>query len=938
MSTSRYIIGIDLGTTNSVVSYLDTDTGDEQLAEIPILDVHQLLGERQVGPRPRLPSFLYLPSEHEVPEGSLALPWDEEARSAVGEMARQRAAMTPGRVVTSAKSWLCHAAVDRTANILPWGAPEEVARVSPVEASTRYLAHLRHAWNYLMGKAAPFEEQEVILTVPASFDEVARELTVEAARDAGIEHLLLIEEPQSVFYNWLFDHRDDWAESVEPGQLILVADVGGGTSDFSLIEVEAKGEEVGFRRIAVGEHLLLGGDNMDLALAASLEEQLVAGEKRLDAIQWATLQHACRAAKEDLLSPEGPKEVPVTVAGRGSSLIGGTLRASLSRTTTIDRILNGFFPLTGREEMPSRSARAGLQEFGLPYTSDPAISRHIAAFLRDASPTSDQGPRRPNFVLFNGGVFKPDVLRERFVDLVGSWFPDEPPPVILNRQETDLDRAVARGAAYYGLVRRGRGVRIAGGTPRSFYVGLGGAGSAAEGDVADTICIAPQGLEEGDQVEIPDREFELLIRQPVSFPFYSSRTRPTDAVGTMVASNSPALTALPPIRAVLPSGKKSQAATVRVHLDAILTEVGTLEIWCVTTDGDRRWRLQFDVRQQMRNEAAQDAEDDLSAVVAEDVLDQALIDKGQELIRASFGSGKGPDGLDAKPERLAKNLEVVLERGKNSWPPNALRGLWPAVLELEERRQASPAIEVRWLNLAGFLLRPGFGYPLDEWQVKQLWRLFQEGVRHRKDVQSRSEWWVLWRRVAGGLTPAQQQELFRRVVQNLPATTAKPKSKRRGGRSEQEETEMWRLAASLERINASDKLALGERILKGLRKGNGRPFEFWCLGRLGARVPFHGPADTVIAPTDVEPWINQLIDQGETSSEALFALVEMARRCGDRARDLKEDLRDRVMGHLQKANAAERLVRIVEEVVTLEAKEESMIFGESLPAGLRLVD
>lgn len=943
MASPRYIVGIDLGTTNCVVGYLGTRDPDNSLEEIPVFQIPQLIDAGRVAGRPKLPSFLYLPSPHELPRGSLALPWDLQRSFMVGEFARNRGSQSPGRLVSSAKSWLCHSAVDRTASILPWGAHEEVDRLSPVHASSRYLAHIRETWDHQMASkedSARLEKQEIILTVPASFDEVARELTVEAARLAGLERVTLIEEPQAAFYSWLFEHRESWQKEVRPEQLILVCDVGGGTTDFTLIQVEAKNDQIGFRRIAVGDHLLLGGDNMDLALAAELEPALVGKGRKLDSTQWSVLRHACRSAKEALLSGAARERVSVAIPGRGSALVGGSLSGQLTRDQVSRCILEGFFPMTGPHEMPRRTSNSALQEFGLPFEQDPAVSRHLAAFLH-APPDKDVSEfRRPHHVLFNGGVFKAEKLQKRVIALLKSWFPGKSGPKTLDADGDDLDLAVARGAAYSGLVRRGRGVRIAGGTARSFYLGLETPQAVRETLLEDPIplalCIAPQGLDEGEEIGVPGKEFELLIRQPVSFPFYSSRSRPMDKVGDLVSVNPDSVVALPPVRTVLSSGKKAAAERVRVRLHAVLTEVGTLEVWCVENEGGRRWRLQFEVRKDLETESAPVS---TSGEVGEEyVLARDLLDRAAILIRQTFLEGAAPAQPGLRPEKLMKNLEAALEKGRHRWPVGALRELWKPFYEVAEQRKGDPACEIRWLNLGGFLLRPGHGYPLDDWRIKQLWRIFDEGVCHGKSIQVRVEWWILWRRVAGGLSRAQQAELFRRISPALLPEESAGTYKSRPRRVTQEETEMWRAAASLERIPAKERRRLGEALMAFIERGEAQTHDFWTLGRLGARIPFYGPLDTVVSREAVELWIEKLLERGQLDRpESLFALVELARCSGDRERDIEENLRARVLEALRAAGAGEHLQELVSRVASLREEEQNLVFGETLPPALRLV-
>ena len=493
MSRSHYLVGIDLGTTNCAVAYVDTHGRERPAADIRNFPVPQLVAPGETAPRAMLPSFLYLPGQHELPQGAARLPWSDSADAIVGEFARIQGAKVPARSVSSAKSWLCHPGIDREADILPWGSPPEVKKVSPVEASADYLRHIRDAWNSTFAgdnASMRLEQQEVVLTVPASFDEAARELTLEAAKRAGLASVTLLEEPQAAFYCWIVSHQDRWQKEVRAGELILVCDIGGGTTDFSLITVVETPTGPGFRRVAVGDHLMLGGDNIDLALAHHVEKKL--GGARLDSDQWSALRSACRTAKEKLLGEDQPglDRWPVTIAGRGSKLIGGSLQAELTRKEVEAIAVDGFFPLTRRDEVPDRAARTGMQEFGLPFVADPAVPKHLEPVPpqapgrgrghtskpvgRPQRETAVDRPARPDAILFNGGALTPEIVRRRIVNVITAWFADDEGPAYAPRVLTNisLDLAVAQGAAYYGVVRRGEGIRIGGGTARSFYVGL----------------------------------------------------------------------------------------------------------------------------------------------------------------------------------------------------------------------------------------------------------------------------------------------------------------------------------------------------------------------------------------------------------------------------------------------------------------------------------
>jgi molecular chaperone DnaK (HSP70) len=603
------VVGIDLGTTNSALAYADTGVPEGQDIKLAQMPIPQVVHAGSVEDRPLLPSFLYLPGPNELPAGSLKLPWDANRDHAVGEFARNHGSQVPTRLVASAKSWLSHAGVDRRAAILPWKAPEGNRHVSPVEASTLYLKHLREAWNArVAGDVAEnrLEHQDIILTVPASFDAVARELTVEAARAAGLEHVTLLEEPQAAFYSWIEASHDKWRKQVDVGDVVLVCDVGGGTTDLTLIAVSEEDGNLALTRVAVGDHILLGGDNMDLALAHQAAQAFAAKGTKLDAGQMLMLWHGCRAAKEKLFSDAGQAGTPVTVLGRGSRVIGGTLKTELTRDEVQRVLIEGFFPDCPPNAEPRRQRTVGLQELGLPYASDPAMTKHLAHFLtRHAEVIAERAPARrgskkkvtqPTAVLFNGGVFKAEPLRERVVSVLNQWSKGVGPVRVL--AGNDLDLAVARGAAYYGLVRRGKGVRIRGGTARSYYVGIETSLPAVPGapPPLKALCVVPFGMEEGTETDVPGQEFGLVVGAPADFRFLGSTVRRGDPVGTMIEEWEGQIDELSPMETTLEApGKDGQ--TVPVHLHSKVTEVGTLELWCISRDNKQRWKLEFNVRE-----------------------------------------------------------------------------------------------------------------------------------------------------------------------------------------------------------------------------------------------------------------------------------------------------------------------------------------------------
>lgn len=589
-----HAIGIDLGTTNCALAW----AAPEGEAPAP-LSIPQIIAPGEVDDRPLLASFLYFPAETQFPRGSLALPWYPGAGDVVGGFARGQGASTPARLVSSAKSWLSHAAVDRQGEILPWQSPEEVPKVSPVQASARYLAHLRAAWE-LAHPEVPLAEQDVVLTVPASFDAVARELTMEAAALAGFEEPpILLEEPQAAMYDWLAQRGDDWRKDVTVGDVVLVVDIGGGTTDFSLIAVSEQEGNLQLERIAVGDHILLGGDNMDLALAYGLRARLESEGKELDDWQMRALTHACRAAKEALLGDEAPASQPIAIAGRGSKLVGGTLRTDLTRDELESILLDGFFPVVAAEDRPHTPRRAGLTALGLPYPADAAITRHLAAFLgRSGSDRGQTGHSfvHPTAILFNGGVTRSPILRDRIRTVIGSWLQAEGGQAPKVLEGTDADLAVCRGAAHYARVRRTGGVRIKGGTAQAYYVGIERSELAVPGipPRIDAVCVAPFGMEEGSEVELP-QTFGLILGEEVSFSFFGSAARKDDVVGTVAPPGE--LVELAPIETALAGPEEAAPGQiVQVRLHAAVTEVGTLELSAVEVGRDRRWRLSFDVR------------------------------------------------------------------------------------------------------------------------------------------------------------------------------------------------------------------------------------------------------------------------------------------------------------------------------------------------------
>ncbi|MCA9153751.1 MAG: Hsp70 family protein [Planctomycetales bacterium] len=929
-------MGIDLGTTNSAVAYVDTQ---ERPWQVHTLAIPQLVAPGQVESRETLPSFLYQAAASEMPDEALRLPWQTDGntdRAPVGVMAREEGTSKPQRLIASAKSWLCHTGVDRTADLLPWHGAADIERMSPVEASSRYLRHMHDAWNARFPDQ-PLAEQDVVLTLPASFDEVARELTIEAARRAGLNRVVLIEEPQAAFYAWVHKHADDWDLLVSPGQSILVCDIGGGTSDFTLIRVrrsDAAGENVQFHRVAVGEHLILGGDNLDLALARHLEQKLTGGGK-LPPHQWDVLVRRCRRVKETLLGEQPPESLTVNLPSSGSRLIGGATQVEITRAEAEQLLLEGFLPLVNLDERP-RARQSGFQEFGLPYAPDAAITRYLATFLtthrevagREERIDATADPARPDVVLFNGGFFASPELRTRLVEALSRWFstPEHNwSPILLDNDRLDL--AVARGAAYYGMVRRGEGVKIAASLARSYYIDVDTEPPAA-------VCIAPGSAEPGQEIELTDTPFTLAISQPVEFPLLVSSTRLSDRPGDLVPIDREQMTPLPPIRTVLKTGRKKQAETVDVRLHTRLTEIGTLDLWLSEVGGERSWRLQFDVRSATQTDVAAHE----SAAEQQGVLDETAWKAAFDQLTTVFGQS----GAE-KPDGLNRRLTDALESPRDEWPPSLLRRMWEALMELSDGRRKSAAHEARWLNLLGFSLRPGYGLAVDDWRVAETWRAVQGRLAFNTPA-CRNEALILWRRIAGGLSRGQQLAVAEPMLAAVRALHRRyATGKARAGDvsiDPSEAPEVWRLLGSLELLSVPVKLEIGRLIVDLLDKrklDKVHSAMAWTLGRLGQRVPVYGPLNTVVPREQAAEWLEALLRRDLDNRTGYLAVMQLARRTDDRYRDLAHTLRDEAAGWLSQRSAPPHFIELVEHGGTLEAEEQAAVFGDSLPKGLRLV-
>ena len=967
--TRQYIVGIDLGTTNTVVAYAPmaaaAGAAGANLATITLFEMEQLVAPGELAALPLLPSVRYHAGAGELAAGELQLPWAREDDAAVqpvviGQLARQLGAQVPGRMVASAKSWLSHTAVDRLAPILPWGAALDVLKVSPVDASASVLAYVRAAWNAQF-PLYPLEQQELVLTVPASFDEGARALTLNAARQAALPTLRLLEEPQAVFYDWLFRHRGTLAEELAHSRLVLVCDVGGGTTDLSLIKVEIEDGEPRLTRVGVGNHLMLGGDNMDLALAHVVEAKMAhmaraAGTEhaKLSAGALSQLMERCRAAKEQLLAAHAPEQVQVTLLGAGARMIGAMRSVALRRDEVDNILVDGFFPLVALSDQV-RQARAGIVEFGLPYARDPAVTRHIAEFLRqycaaDGAPEGDAASRSvglPDTLLLNGGVFRADALVKRLEHTLGAW--NGAPLHRLHNDNPDV--AVARGAVAYALSQQGRAPKIGAGAARSYFLLLDDAGKTRSGAAAKRgICILPRGSEPGREMLLKDRTFALRLGQPVRFHvFTSGGADAIAALGELVDLDHPRYIRLPPITMVLqaPSASSTTSTTPRqetpVQLATSLSEVGTLAVHCVAlTDAGQRWLLEFDLR---HDNTTPD-----QAAGHGDAAPAAHLAGAIEKIERIFGARSQQVGVKEVRQLRAQLEQILGERAH--WHTPLLRHLFDALWQRARGRRRSAEHERGWLNLAGFCLRPGFGDPLDAWRVQQLWTLFESGVQHGNDKQVCAEWWTLWRRVAGGLGAAEQSRLLDDFAANLHGNEqgSGDGAGSEGNLVNGSDDDMLRLGASLERIPLAYKTEIGAWLLERIGAPSAAPNKraeadsanlgrhLWALGRIGARQPFYGSAHDVVPIDVVTSWLERLLSLDWKRVEpAAFAAMQLARMTDDRTRDLPLALRERITVRLAAIGAPASWSTMLHEVVQLDSAIERRILGEALPPGLKLI-
>ncbi len=918
LQDKHYIIGIDLGTTNSALAYVDLKA-ETQPPKIKLFKIPQLTGPGEFARRSVLPSFLYIPGTYDMTREAFAHPWPKSEDYFAGVLARDQGAKVPDRLVASAKSWLCHPNVDHLARLLPWGSDDEVYKVSPVQATAAYLEHIKKAWNGLQkDEDGQFlENQIVIITVPASFDEVARDLTLKAANLAGLTDVILLEEPLAAFYSWLIKHEKNWSDFVQPNELILICDVGGGTTDFTLISLQAvAGGSPRFERIAVGNHLILGGDNIDIALARHVEAGLNRRQP-LGPNRWKALCHQCRQAKEVILDGQADTH-KITLVGEGSKLIAGTISADLDRAAVERIVTEQFFPLVAPDAPPLQSEPGDTAQGGLPYEAQSAVTQHIGRFLeqhrQDVQTFLNRDEPQPDFILFNGGSLKSDLVQENIRASIRKWFgqPDAQMPRILPNPEPDL--AVALGAAYYGLVKTGRGVRVGSGSPRSYYLGI----EQDQGrDEARAICLVERGLDEGTSIELEERDFEVLTNQPVSFQLFSSSFRTGDRSGDVVAVDD-TFSSLPPIQTVVQFGRKGTQSRLPVHVEAQYTEMGTLGLWCRSLASTHRWQLQFQLRKMPAAGAP---------VMEQAVFDDAVLDAVKRTVHKAFDS-LDKDDLTGLTKTIARQVEMPKEK----WPLGFVRQLADLLIELRAVRKRSALHESRWMNLTGYCMRPGFGDGFDAQRLRQIWKLHAQGPVHAKQAQVRSEWWTLWRRLAGGLNPGQQRQFSQEAGLLL-----QPKKGDKAKLPAQEQLEIWMALANMERLYVKDKIRWGRYFLQQIKPKKCKPQQLLSLARLGARELLYGPVDRVIGPDEAQKWLDTLMTAGWRNPKPVgLALAQLARKTGDRIRDVDPATAEKALAWLQGNDLEAPYGKFITEVIQVERQEEDARFGEALPSGIVL--
>lgn len=906
----RYIVGIDLGTTNCAVAFIDTTLQDA----LPIrsFTIPQLVDPFKISQHLTLPSVLYLADTNEFPENALSLPWRKSSLEIVGNFALKCGGKRPSQLIESAKSWLCHARAVREGKILPNEASSE-RKLTPGDVTAKFLEHIRESWNFLMSKEDPdleLEQQSIIITTPASFDEMARSLTLQAARSAGLKNVTLLEEPLAAFYSWLGTEESQVESFFKEGDVILIVDVGGGTTDFSLIEViTSEKKNLEFQRMAVGDHLLLGGDNMDVSLQLWLQNKHRAHE--LSRSQEIQLKQLSRELKEEMLGPSPPLTKRITLQGTGSSLIKGSLHLEASREEVLKILKDGFFGEYSFEEGCLLNKTPALKTLDLPYASDPSITKQLANFLKKHHPQD----KPLDYILFNGGSMKPQLFQDQIIKNLTRWFKGEAPKVLPSKS---LDLAVSLGAAYFGKAKRGLGVRVGGGSPRGYYLEI-----ETKEDLTEALTVLPRGTEEEVVLELY-HDLWVKPNTPVSFKLYYSHVRLNDQIGDLVSVDKEELQTLAPIYTQINFGKnltKISKEEIPVHLILKVSTIGVIEMHLKSKTTEHQWRLEFQLKTLQGNELLAEAPRNEKL---DRVFDQEILEKSSQIIHETFSGKLSP------PKMVFEKLEEVAKLPKLEFSCHFLRSLWKPLMEESEFRSLSEEHRERFWNLAGFFLRPGFGAPLDDHRIRDLWKLILGEMKMPLSLPVKIQHWIMFRRIAGGLNKGQQIQLANDLIKEVIDLKAE-KLLIRTNKDAYAFSERLRALASLELVDTKVKIGLGKALLKRILNGEGSQADFFALTRLGGRELLYASASHTIPLEIVSEWVKELLTKQEFNEDEIFLLRALVRKTAVASVNLKEALIQEVVERLPKA---EREGLKLER--PLSEEDEGRLFGDRMPPGLSL--
>ena len=912
MKYSRFIIGIDLGTTNIAVTFVDLNSENKTIS---LFKIPQIIAPGEIEDLELFPSFCFFP-DIKLNKAEMMNPsWNSKSSYTVGSYARDYGATIPNRFISSAKSWLCHSGVERKEKILPWGGNLAEVMHSPLEITSFYLDYIKKAWNHKyahlkdsFGNPCLFEEQNIVITIPASFDETARELTIEAARLAGCKQINLLEEPLAAFYSWLDLNSDSWQEQIAKDERVLVIDIGGGTSDFSIIELNENGA---LERTAAGNHLLLGGDNIDIAIAKKIEEKW---NTELPHGDWLTLCQKTRQAKELLLNNLTLKSADITLLSQGSSLIGNLRKHTLERSELEELLIEGFFPMI-EQNAPSPQKKRGIQKMGLPYETDPSIPAHLLQFLKYAQSISARSLKEgdalfPDKVLFNGGTMIPEILRKRIISSIQNWFNGRE---LIELSSRDLSLAVAYGASYYGRTKSHGGVKVKTAATKSYYLKVA---QADKDDSAKILCIMPRGSDENKKIHTPG-SFTIETNRTVHFPLFSSATRIGDREGTFL-DESEDISFVSSLFSMLRYGKHEKVS-LDAGITSELTESGVLRIELESKKTTHKWPLKFDVRL---------ITDDELTALPENIItfDNEIVNRSKSFLTNYF--------LSSKTQNISifKELESITSVPKDEWPIHFLRSLSDTLMEIDYKTLILADSEAKWLNICGFALRPGFGDPEDEIRLRKAWQLWASGLNNPNDPQTASEWWVFWRRIISGLKSGHQLSIYQEVSKNL---FPKGIYQQRIKLGEQPKAEMFRCLGSLELLGEKQKKLVGNILIERAKKLE--PYEFWVLARIGARKLFHAPSNNTIASQTVESWVLDLLEDKVQSIDKFFAISRMASLTPDRASNISGETLAKAIKFLKDSKAPAHWIKHLETVTEDNQQERSKLLGDSVPLGITTV-